>query len=306
MTNAQRGAMKDQRRIAGVELGGTKAIATLWQDGRIIADHRVATQTPDATFDALLPAMQQWWQDARFDAVGIASFGPITLNPAAGDYGAIRTTPKPDWSGAQILPRLTTLFDCPIGLDTDVNAAALAEFRWGAGQGASSLIYLTIGTGVGGGACVIGVPIHGRSHPGLGHILLRRQSGDDFVGACPFHGDCVEGLLSGPALKARFGAAAEDVAADDGRWGAPIGDFAQLLATLIHSFAPDRILVGGGVGMGAGDMLRRARLALPAILGGYYPDLDQASIDAMITQPQLGDQAGPLGAIALGLAAIGE
>jgi fructokinase len=297
--------MTNQRRIAGVELGGTKAIATLWQDGRIIADHRVPTQGPDATFDALLPIMQQWWQEARFDAVGIASFGPITLNSAADDYGSIRTTPKPEWSGAPILPRLAALFDCPIGLDTDVNAAALAEYRWGAGQGAGSLLYLTIGTGVGGGALVNGVPIHGRLHPEMGHMLLRRQPGDGFAGVCPFHGDCVEGLLSGPALKARFGVAAEDVPATDARWDAPIADCAQLLAVLIHSFAPDRILVGGGVGMGAGDMLRRARLALPALLGGYYPDLDQASIDAMIRQPQLGDQAGPLGAIALGLAAIG-
>lgn len=298
MTQADRG------RVAGFELGGTKAIAVLWQDGTIIDEVRVPTRTPDAVFADILPAMRGWWDDAPFDAIGIGSFGPVTLDTAAADYGCIRTTPKPGWGGAAVLPALRDAFACPIAIDTDVNAAAMAEHRWGAGQGAASLLYLTIGTGLGGGALVNGVPVHGRLHPEMGHILLRRQAGDGFRGACSFHGDCAEGLLSGPALAARFGTPAETVAADDPRWDAPVADLAQLLVTLIHSFAPNRILVGGGVGMGAGAMLARATALLPGLLGGYYPDLDQAALAALVTQPALGDQAGPLGAIAVGLNAL--
>lgn len=297
-------AQTDGGRIAGFELGGTKAIAVLWQDGTIIDEVRVPTRTPDEVMADIVPAMQRWWADEPFDAIGIGSFGPVTLDTAAPDYGCIRTTPKQGWGGAAILPPLRAQFACPIAIDTDVNAAAMAEYRWGAGQGASSLLYLTIGTGLGGGALINGVPVHGRLHPEIGHILLRRQPHDHFTGACPFHGDCAEGLLSGPALAARFDAPAETIFSDDPRWDAPVADLAQLLVTLIHGFAPNRILVGGGVGMGADGILDRARNAMPKLLGGYYPDLDQSVLDGMICQPALGDRAGPLGAIAVGISAI--
>lgn len=294
----------DRGRIAGFELGGTKAIALLWQDGEILEEVRVSTRSPDEVMADIMPVMRRWWAAKPFDAIGIGSFGPVTLDLLAADYGCIRTTPKAGWGGAPVLPPLRDAFACPIAIDTDVNAAAMAEYRWGAGQGAASLLYLTIGTGLGGGALVNGVPVHGRLHPEMGHIPLRRQVGDAFAGACPFHGDCAEGLLSGPALAARFGAPAETVAADDPRWDAPVGDLAQLLVTLIHGFAPNRILVGGGVGMGAGAMLDRARALVPGLLGGYYPDVDISVLNAMITQPQLGDRAGPLGAIAVGLSTV--
>lgn len=293
----------DRGRIAGLELGGTKAIALLWQDGTIVDECRVPTRSPAEVFADVLPVMHRWWADQPFDAIGIGSFGPVALDPAAPDYGCIRTTPKQGWGGAPILPPLRDAFACPMAIDTDVNAAAMAEHRWGAGQGASSLLYLTIGTGLGGGALVNGVPIHGRLHPEMGHIPLRRQLGDGFAGACRFHGDCAEGLLSGPALASRFGVPAEQLAADDPRWDAPVADLAQLLVTLIHGFAPDRILIGGGVGMGAGAMLERARALLPGLLGGYYPDVDQTVLANMIMQPALGDRAGPLGSIAVGLSA---
>ena len=294
----------DRGRIVGFELGGTKAIALLWQDGEILEEVRVSTRSPDEVMADIMPVMRRWWAAKPFDAIGIGSFGPVTLDPLAADYGCIRTTPKAGWGGAPVLPPLREAFACPIAIDTDVNAAAMAEYRWGAGQGAASLLYLTIGTGLGGGALVNGVPVHGRLHPEMGHIPVRRQVGDAFAGACPFHGDCAEGLLSGPALAARFGAPAETVAADDPRWDAPVADLAQLLVTLIHGFAPNRILVGGGVGMGAGAMLDRARALVPGLLGGYYPDVDISVLNAMITQPQLGDRAGPLGAIAVGLSTL--
>jgi fructokinase len=292
------------QRIAGLELGGTKAIAVLWQDGAIVAQERVPTATPDACFAALLPIYQAWWDAAPFDALGIASFGPVALDAGAPDYGHIRTTPKDGWTGAAVLPRLAAAFPCPIGIDTDVNAAALAEARWGAGVGTSSLVYLTIGTGVGGGVLINGEPVHGRLHPELGHVSLRRAAGDGFKGACRFHRDCVEGLLSGPALAARFGIPAEHVPADHPDWCYVAHDLAQFLATLIHSLAPQRILIGGGAGLGLPQVREGAMALLPELLGGYYPDLDTAALAAMIGPPALGELAGPLGAIAVGLRAL--
>lgn len=293
--------MSDTGRIAGVELGGTKAIALLWQDGAVIDELRVPTRDPDATLADLLARLRRWWDDARFDALGIASFGPVTLDPGAEDYGCIRRTPKPGWSGAAVLPRFRPHFACPMAIDTDVNAAALAEYRWGHGQGADSLVYLTIGTGVGGGVLIGGRPVHGRLHPELGHLLLRRSPGDTFGGHCPFHRDCVEGLLSGPALHARFGVPASTVPASDPRWDAVAHDLAQLLAVLVHGLAPERILIGGGVGMNAPWLIQRAPRLVLDQLGGYYPELDVAALAEMIRLALLGDTAGPLGAIAVGL-----
>jgi fructokinase len=293
--------MSETGRIAGVELGGTKMIALLWQDGAVIDEVRLPTRDPDATFGDLVPALQRWWDEKPFEALGIASFGPVTLDPNAKDYGCIRTTPKPGWSGAPVLPPLARHFACPTAIDTDVNAAALAEHRWGHGRAADSLVYLTIGTGVGGGVLVGGRPVHGRLHPELGHLRLRRTPGDRFAGNCPFHRDCVEGLLSGPALQARFGVPPATVPASDPRWDVVAEDLAEFLAVLIHSVAPNRILVGGGVGMGAPWLIERAPGLVLKLLGGYYPEIDAATLAKIITLPLLGERAGPLGAIAVGL-----
>jgi fructokinase len=293
--------MNETGRIAGVELGGTKTIALLWQDGAVINEARVPTRDPDTTFDDLAPTLQRWWDDCPFDALGIASFGPVTVDPDAKDYGCIRTTPKLGWSGAPVLPPLARRFTCPMAIDTDVNAAALAEYRWGHGRGADSLVYLTIGTGVGGGVLIGGRPVHGRLHPELGHLRLRRSPGDRFAGNCPFHRDCVEGLLSGPALEARFGVPPSTVPASDPRWNVVAQDLAEFLAVLIHSLAPNRILIGGGVGMGAPWLIERAPRLVLTLLGAYYPEIDAATLAEMIRLPLLGDAAGPLGAIAVGL-----
>ena len=196
--------VSDVSRIAGVEIGGTKVAAMLWQNGDIIDQFRVPTSDPDTTFERLFAGLGRWWEASPFSALGVASFGPVTLDPLAKDFGCIRTTPKPKWTGTPVVPRLAARFDCPIGIETDVNAAALAEYQWGHGRGADSLVYLTIGTGVGGGILQGGRPLRGRLHPELGHLLLRRQPGDDFAGSCLFHRDCVEGLLSGPALTGSF------------------------------------------------------------------------------------------------------
>lgn len=291
-------------RIVGIELGGTKAIGVLWLDGVIIDEIRLPTRDPDSTLADLFVSLDRWWQDGPFTAIGVASFGPVALDPAATRYGCILTTTKVPWIGAPILPRIAARYACPIAIDTDVNGAAMAEYRWGSGQGARSLVYLTIGTGVGGGALIDGRPVHGRLHPEMGHMKLRRKPGDSFAGRCLYHGDCIEGLIAGPALAARFGTAAEALEQSDPRWDDAAWDLAQLLAALWHSYSPDRLLVGGGVGMGAPHMLERARELLLDLLGGYYADTALADICRIITLPDLGDRAGPLGAVAVGLTAL--
>ena len=286
-------------RLAGVEIGGTKAIAVLANGATIIDRLVVPTTTPGETLAALIDRIARWDQAAPIAALGIASFGPIRLAVDAPDFGQILATSKPGWSGADVRGAFAGRFAMPVAIDTDVNAAALAEYRWGAGAGCASLVYVTIGTGIGGGVLVDGRALKGRLHPELGHLQLRRDPTDRFAGVCPFHGDCVEGLLSGPALAARFGEDPATVAAHDPRWSAASADLARFIAVLIHGFAPDRLLIGGGVGLGSPHLLARALAEVPAILGGYYPDLDAAALAAMVTAPLLGADAGPLGSIAL-------
>lgn len=294
-----RSLMTSTTRLAGVELGGTKAIALLWEGGEVLDRLTVPTTSPTETLTRLRTRLDQWYAGQSFTGLGIATFGPVRLDRAAPDHGTILATPKPGWAGAPVLAILHDGLPCPVAIDTDVNAAALAEYRWGAGQCCASLVYLTIGTGLGGGVLVDGRPVHGRLHPEIGHIPTRRAPGDAFTGSCPFHRDCIEGLVSGPALERRFGALPADVPADDPRWAPVAHDLAHLLATLIHSFAPQRILLGGGVSLGAPHLLGLAIALIPDILSGYYPDVDLAALTAMIMPPGLGENAGPMGAIAL-------
>lgn len=295
----------DPVRLAGVELGGTKAIAVLSDGAQIIDRQTVPTTMPDETLGALVEQIARWDNAGAIAALGIASFGPVRLAPGASDYGRILATPKPGWSGTDVRGAFASRFALPIAIDTDVNAAALAEYRWGAGTGCSSLIYLTIGTGIGGGVLVDGRSLKGRLHPELGHVMLRHDPSDGFAGICPFHGDCVEGLLSGPALAARLGGPVEYAAVDDPRWEPAVHDLAQFIAMLLLGFAPDRVLIGGGVGLGAPHLVARALAVVPAALGGYLPDLDPAALAMLVTAPGLGADAGPLGAIALAGDALG-
>lgn len=286
-------------RLAGLELGGTKCIAVL-SDGLTITERlELPTSTPGETLAAALEMLCEWDAAAPLLAIGVASFGPVRVDRAAADFGRILTTPKQGWSAVDLLGPLRERFACPLALDTDVNAAALAEYRWGKGQRCSSLVYVTIGTGVGGGIVIDGRPVHGMLHPELGHLQFRRSKGDRFSGICPFHGDCIEGLISGPALSARFSGDIHAAPADDPRRDHLAADLAQLFAALILGVSPHKILVGGGVGLGLPGMLDAAIAKLPAILGGYLPQLDAAALCAMIGPPGLGADAGPLGAIAL-------
>src|SRR5579864_2436407 len=191
---------------AGVELGGTKCVAILaGSPDDIVAREVIATTSPEETLTAIERRLLDWQNIHHFDALGIASFGPIDVDPCSPTYGHMLATPKPGWAGADIAGRLQSAIGVAAPFDTDVNGAALAEMRWGAGQGFEDFAYITVGTGVGVGLIVRGRPTRGFGHCELGHIRVARLPGDDWKGSCPFHGDCVEGLASGSALKARFG-----------------------------------------------------------------------------------------------------
>ena len=296
--------MAHERVFAGVELGGTKSIAVLAREGEIIEQVTLPTLGPDETLGALSHQLRDWARNHSVSALGIASFGPIRLEASAPEYGRMHETPKPGWSGAPVAEALTAGLDCPWLIDTDVNGAALAEYRWGAGRGTTSLCYVTVGTGVGGGLVIDGRPVHGAMHPEIGHLRLRRMAGDSFAGACRFHGDCVEGLISGPALAGRFGSDPAQVSSQDPRREAVASDIAELAAAMLLTTSAQRILIGGGVGLARTALLDRARALLVERQGAYLPFLDAATAQVMLGAPALGEQAGPLGAIALAMAAV--
>lgn len=296
--------------LAGVELGGTK-IFVLRARGRVIEERvMIPTTSPAETLGAAAALLRRWHEVEPFEALGIGSFGPLRLDRAAADFGHMLPTPKPGWTGADIYGALAGVLPCPAAIDTDVNGAALAEVRWGAGAEGDApsdcLCYITIGTGLGAGFALYGRPLHGAMHPELGHILTRRAPGDDFEGACPFHGDCIEGLVSGPALAKRFGVAGDRIAADDPRWDDVAHDIAQLVGTILLTTAARQVLIGGGVGMGRTDLLDRVRVQVVRQLAGYLSFVTEETIGAIVCPPALGDQAGPLGAVALAMDALEE
>jgi len=209
------------------------------------------------------------------------------------------------WTGVDIAGRYQRLLGVDIGFDTDVNAAALAEARWGSAAGSSCNAYITLGTGVGVGIVVRGSPVHGWLHPEFGHLRARRSPGDRFAGNCPFHGDCIEGLISGPALAERAGMPGSDVDDDHPVWDDVIHDLGELLANLILAVSPERIALGGGIACGRPWLIERARHAALHSLGGYLDGMTH-DIATIVAISKLGEQAGPLGTIALGLSALGR
>ncbi|HTM96969.1 MAG TPA: ROK family protein [Croceibacterium sp.] len=291
--------------FAGIELGGTKSIAVLARNREIVARTVVPTKSPRETQQALSAQLEAWAREPGFAALGIAYFGPLQLAAGAPGFGTMLPTPKQGWGGAPVADMLAGNLGCPWLIDTDVNAAALAEYLWGAGFGRSSICYITIGTGVGGGLVIDGKPVHGAMHPEIGHLKLRRADGDTFAGLCAFHGDCIEGLVSGPALAVRLGADPATIADDDPRWGMVASDLAELVCAMLLTTSAQRVLIGGGVGMARERLLPKVRALAIERLGGYLPFFDKASANDVIRLPSLGNDAGPLGAIALARRAAG-
>lgn len=286
----------------GIEAGGTKFVCVVGSGpDDIRAEQRIATTTPDET----LVAVRRFFADARevhgpIAALGVGSFGPVDLRPGSPRFGWITSTPKPGWADTDLVGPLRDAFGVPVAFDTDVNAAAVGEWRWGAAQGLSSVLYLTIGTGIGGGALVDGRPIHGLVHPEMGHVRVPHDvAADPFKGCCPFHGDCLEGLASGPAIQARWGAPAESLSPDHPAWALE----AQYLALALHNYvctlSPERIVIGGGVA-GVSGLLAQVRRALGELLNGYICTTALTDeLDAYVVPPGLGSRSGVLGAMAL-------
>lgn len=294
--------MSESPLVAGIELGGTKCICILARGpGAVEAEVKLPTTRPDETMAAIEGVLDGW---SGFAALGIASFGPVSIDHGSSDYGHITATPKPGWAGTDVARRLEARFKVPTGFHTDVIGAALAEARWGAAEGLADIAYVTVGTGIGVGLIAGGRPVDGLTHAELGHIRPVRLAGDEWVGICPFHGSCLEGLAAGPAIAARSGRKGEDLTAEDPVWESVAHALGQLLHTLVLTGVPRRIVMGGGVMVGNGHLFPRVRAHMTRSLGGYVPIADVALTDSYVVPPALGGRAGPLGAIVLGAQAL--
>ena len=282
------------RLLGGVELGGSKVrCAVAVEPARIQAQTMIATASPRAT----LAQVRAFFDAHAIDALGIASFGPLQQDPARAHYGRILDTPKLDWRNVDLLTALAGL-DVPVGLDTDVTAAALAEGRLGAGTDCGSLIYVTVGTGIGAGVLMNGKPLPGRAHPEVGHMWVRHDmASDPWPGCCPYHGDCLEGLASGPALAQRWGMAASELDAAHAAWPLQAGYLAQMCVNLTRVLAPERIILGGGVMQNSG-LLAGVRRAFVEQMGGYHT-LPAEEVETYLAAPQLGAISGLVGALIL-------
>lgn len=289
--------------IAGVELGGTKVICVLASGPDDVRDRvTIATTDPETTLGAVEQVLRRW---SGYDALGIASFGPVALDRGAANYGSITATTKAGWSDTDVATRLSRVAGVPFGFDSDVNGAALGEGRWGAAHDVADHAYITVGTGVGVGLVLDGAPVAGMTHAELGHIRPAQLAGDAWPGACPFHGACVEGLASGSAIRARTGMPAQDLPADHPAWNAVADTLAQLCHTLVLTGIPRRIVMGGGVMVGTPRLFPAIRAKLLESLGGYVAAPGLLPIDDFLVPAALGDLAGPLGAVELGRRALG-
>ena len=290
------------RLFGGIEGGGTKficAVGTSPDDIR--REISIPTTMPEETLDQAIRFFKEAEGDlGNLSALGVACFGPIDPRPDSASYGHILLTPKPGWTDADIVGPLRSAFDVPIGFDTDVNGAALGERTWGAAQGLDTFIYLTVGTGIGGGLMANGKLVHGLLHSEMGHIMIPHdKERDPYEGWCPFHKDCFEGLASGPALEARWGQKAETLPPDHPAWKLEAHYIALALSNYITTLTPQRIIIGGGVG-GREDLLPLVRVNVQEILNGYVRSTAiTEKIDQYIVPPGLGSRSGMLGALAL-------
>lgn len=305
ITGLSEGAARDSPLLAGVELGGTKCVCLLATGpGEIHEELRINTTAPSETLAALHAVLSRWQQQHGFVALGLASFGPLELDPRSERFGSVIGTPKSGWDDVSLLERFRAL-GVPTGVDTDVNAAALAEGAWGAARGLRNFIYVTVGTGIGVGSVVDGRTIRGLGHSEAGHQRVPRLPGSHWPGNCPFHGDCVEGLASGPAIQARNGIAPAQLGADDAAWNEVASALAAMLHNLVLTVTPQRIVIGGGVVSGQAHLLPRLRRELLGSLGGYAHSARLgAGLEEFLVAPALGGRAGSLGAIALAREAL--
>jgi fructokinase len=289
----------------GIEAGGTKFVCVIGSDpDHILAEERFPTTTPDETIARTIDFFQRHRRESAVAAIGIGSFGPVDLDRSSPTYGYITTTPKPGWAQADLYGRVQRVCDVPVAFDTDVNAAAFGEHYWAPENRAlDPLLYMTVGTGIGVGNIVNGQPLHGLLHSETGHMFLPHdRAADPFDGACPYHGDCFEGLASGPSMAKRWGQPAETLPPDHPAWALEAHYIALTVSNLIYAMSPQRIVIGGGV-MQQPALHARVRREVLALLNGYVQsDRLLHHIDQYIVPPALGNRSGVLGAIALAAA----
>lgn len=285
----------------GIEAGGTKFVCAIGSGpDEIRAEIRFATSTPEESISQAIAFLREHHRREPLSAVGVASFGPLDPEPQSPTFGFITTTPKPGWAQTNLVGPLRQALGLPVGFDTDVNGAALGEHRWGAAQGLDTFVYLTIGTGLGGGGMVNGQLIHGLMHPEMGHMLVPHNwDADPYPGFCPYHGDCWEGLAAGPALEGRWQTRAENLPPEHPAWALEAHYLALGLVNIICTISPQRIILGGGV-MEQQQLFPLVQTEVYALLNGYIQSAQiLENMDRYIVPPALGARAGVLGAIAL-------
>ncbi len=281
---------------AGIDAGGTSFKCLLASGPKaLLAEAAIPVTTPNATLTACADFFREAEaQHGRARALGLACFGPIDCKPDSPHYGTITSTPKPGWRNTAIVAFFEAQLGLPIGFDTDVNAALLAETQWGAAEGEQNALYATVGTGIGMGAMVASQRLHGELHPEVGHMRVARLEGDAFAGICPYHSDCLEGLASGPALTARAGQPLETLANDHPVWDTAAYYLGSLCWNAAVHYAPAKIILGGGV-MQRQHLLAPIRRVYQSLNNGYLT----TTPDHAIVLAGLGPRAGALGAIAL-------
>ena len=282
------------KRYGALETGGTKMVlAVLDEQGNFLERAKLPTKTPQET----MAEMIAFFREHPVSALGIGSFGPLDLNPSSPTFGSITATPKLSWRNFPIVPEFTKALQIPVAMDTDVNAAALAESVLGAAKGLESCLYVTVGTGIGGGLIVNGKPVHGLLHPEIGHIRVSPLLGDPLPkGICPYHGCCLEGMAAGPAMKEKWGLSARELPESHPAWELESDYLSQLCAIAILSFSPEKIILGGGV-MRQKFLFPRIRQKTLKALGGYivHPAVEEG-LENYIVEPGLGTNSGILGA----------
>lgn len=288
---------------AGIETGGTKTICMIANNPRdIVAETRFPTSGPEETIEKIKQFFTEHSQGITIKSLGIGSFGPIDLNPHSSTYGYITTTLKPGWKNTNLVGILKEYLNVPIAFDTDVNAAAYGEYLWGAAQGLSPMIYITVGTGINGGIVFNHHLFHGLIHPEMGHMFIPHdREKDPFPGNCIFHKNCLEGLASGTALKERWGMPAETIPDDHPAWELEAAYLSRAVTNLILSISPKRIVMGGGV-MQRKHLFSLLHQRIPPLLNGYLHCTEiNENIQQYIVPPALGYRSGVLGAIGLAM-----
>jgi len=295
--------------IAAIEAGGTKFVWGLLKADsnefvppRILEKGTIPTTEPEETLSAVAKAIRDAGKrSGRPEILGIGCFGPVVLKAGDPDWGKISRTPKPGWSGVDVAGFFKDALGLPIAFDTDVDAAAYGEFLWGAAKGIKDFVYLTVGTGIGGGVFSGGQLVHGLAHPELGHIKVPRVEGDSYKGGCPYHGDCLEGLASGPAVAARWGKKGEELPPGHEAWELEAAYLAKAAATYCLVLSPELILIGGGIGLRPG-LVERVNVLLGTELARYVPALSSPEqLAGYVQRPTLGANAGLIGAAGLAM-----